>query len=178
MSIASKEGEGNVEMRETTSLATVAEAEQEASNMEVKGKEELVAEEDKEEERAEEAKVQQRGTWSNTPLCQVGDNKLEWLGKDLGWPTPLTSVVLLVDFDERAAGVEWQFQRELEAAREELLAARACYTVTKQTLATLAGYRRNCQAFLAWQEENNVGEGDWEEAEVMEVPDDDADLDA
>ncbi|KAG5333011.1 hypothetical protein C0989_006359 [Termitomyces sp. Mn162] len=82
------------------------------------------------------------------------------------------------DFDERVAGVERQFQRELEAAREELLAVRACYAVAKQTLATLAGYWRDCQAFLAWQEENNVGEGDWEEAEVMEVPDDNTDLDA
>ncbi|KNZ81262.1 hypothetical protein J132_02097 [Termitomyces sp. J132] len=146
-----KEGEGDVEMRETTPLATVAEAEREASNMEVKGKEELkavpaVAEENKEEERAEEAK----GTWSDTPLCQVGDDELEWLGKDLGWPTPLTSAVLLVDFDERVAGVEQRFQRELKVAREELLAAQAHYTVVKQMLATLVGYWRDCQAFLAW----------------------------
>ncbi|KAG5348696.1 hypothetical protein C0989_008878 [Termitomyces sp. Mn162] len=157
----------------------VAEVEWEASNMEVEGKEELkavpaTAEEDKEEERAEEVE----GTWSNMPLCQVGDDKLEWLGKDLGWPMPLMSVASLVDFDERVVGVEQWFQRELEAAREELLVARACYTVAKQMLATLAGYWHDCQAFLAWQEENNVGEGDWEEAEAMEVPDDDADLDA
>ncbi|KAG5349333.1 hypothetical protein C0989_004571, partial [Termitomyces sp. Mn162] len=176
-------GGGGAKMRETTPLATVTEAEQEASDMEVKGKEELeavpaAAEEDKEEERAEEAKVWQRGTWSDMPLRQVGDNELEWLGKDLGWPTPLTSAVLLVDFDERVAGVEQRFQRELEAAREELLAAWARYTVAKRMLATLAGYQCNCQAFLAWQEENNIGEGDWEEAEAMEVPDDDADLDA
>ncbi|KAG5334676.1 hypothetical protein C0989_003176 [Termitomyces sp. Mn162] len=142
----------------------VTEAEREASNME--------------EERAEEAKVRRRGTWSNTPLRQVGNDKLEWLGKDLSWLTPLTSAASLVDFDERAAGVEQRFQRELEAAREELLAAQARYTVAKQTLATLAGYQCDCQAFLAWQEENNVGEGDWEEAGVMEVPDDDADLNA
>ncbi|KAG5716134.1 hypothetical protein E4T56_gene10938 [Termitomyces sp. T112] len=148
--VASEEGEGDVEMRETTPLATVAEAEREASDME--------------EKRAEEAKV--------------GDDELEWLGKDLGWPMLLMSVALLVDFDERAAGVERWFQRELEAAREELLAARAHYTVTKQTLATLAGYRCDCQAFLAWQKENNVGEGGWEEAGAMEVPDNDADLDA
>ncbi|KAG5729434.1 hypothetical protein E4T56_gene6169 [Termitomyces sp. T112] len=90
----------------------------------------------------------------------------------------LTVASSLADFDERTAGVERQFQRELEAAREELLVARAWYTVTKQMLATLAGYRHDCQAFLAWQEENNVGEGDWEEAEAMEVPEDDADLDA
>ncbi|KAG5333478.1 hypothetical protein C0989_005762, partial [Termitomyces sp. Mn162] len=151
-SVASKEGEGEVEMRETTSLATVAEAEWEASNMEVKGGEELkavpaVAEEDQEEKRAEEVKVQQRRTWSNTPLRQVGDNKLEWLGEDLGWLTPLTSAASLVDFNERAAGVEWRFQRELEAAREELLAAQARYTMAKQTLAILAGYQCNCQAF-------------------------------
>ncbi|KAG5725016.1 hypothetical protein E4T56_gene12514 [Termitomyces sp. T112] len=162
--VASEEGEGDVEMRETTPLATVAEAEREASNME--------------EERAEEAKVWQRGTWSDTPLRQVGDDELEWLGEDLGWPTPLMSAALLVDFDKRVAGVERWFQRELEVARKELLAARAHYTVTKQTLATPAGYWRDCQAFLAWQEENNVGEGDWEEAEAMEVPDDDTDLDA
>ncbi|KNZ78374.1 hypothetical protein J132_01027 [Termitomyces sp. J132] len=181
-SVASEEGEGEVEMRETTPLATVAEAEREASNMEVKGGEELkavlaVAEEDQEEKRAEEVKVRQRRTWSNTPLRHVGDNKLEWLGEDLGWLTLLTSVASLVDFNERAAGVEWRFQRELEAAREELLAAQARYTMAKQTLATLAGYQCNCQAFLAWQEENNVGEGDLEEAEAMEVPDNDADLD-
>ncbi|KAG5346733.1 hypothetical protein C0989_012176, partial [Termitomyces sp. Mn162] len=118
------------------------------------------------------------GTWSDTPLRQVGDDKLEWLGEDLGWPTPLTSAASLLDFDERAAGVERRFRRELEAAREELLAARARYTVARRTLATLAGYRRDCQAFLAWQEENNIGEGDWEETEAMEVPDNDADLDA
>ncbi|KAG5348749.1 hypothetical protein C0989_008492 [Termitomyces sp. Mn162] len=64
-SVASEEGEGDVEMRETTPLVMVAEVEQEASNMEVEGEEELeavpaTAEEDKEEERAEEAKVRQR----------------------------------------------------------------------------------------------------------------------
>ncbi|KNZ80872.1 hypothetical protein J132_04096 [Termitomyces sp. J132] len=145
----------------------VAEVEREASDMEIKGKEEFEAapatiKEDEEEERAEEIKVRQWGTWSNMPLHQVGNNKLEWL-----------------DFDERAAGVEWQFQRELEAAREELLAARARYTVAKQTLATLAGYQCDCQAFLAWQEENNIGEGDWEQVEdPVEVPDNDADLDS
>ncbi|KAG5328307.1 hypothetical protein C0989_010595, partial [Termitomyces sp. Mn162] len=151
----------------------VAEAEWEASDMEVKGEEELeavpaTAEEDKEEKRAEEVEVQQWRTWSDTPLCQVGDNKLEWLGKNLGWPTPLTSVVSLVDFDKRAAGVERWFQRELEAAREELLVAWACYTITKQMLATLVGYWCDYQAFLAWQEENNIREGYWEEAEAME----------
>ncbi|KAG5348971.1 hypothetical protein C0989_006819 [Termitomyces sp. Mn162] len=114
----------------------VAEAEREASNMEVKGKEELkavpaTAEEDKEEERAEEAKVRRRGTWSDTPLRQVGDDELEWLGEDLGWLTPLMLAASLVDFDERVAGVEQRFQRELEVAREELLAARAHYTVAK-----------------------------------------------
>ncbi|KNZ78244.1 hypothetical protein J132_01222 [Termitomyces sp. J132] len=159
--VASEEGEGDVEIRETTPLVMVTEAEREASNMEVKGKEELeavpaVAEEDKEEKRAEEVER----TWSDTPLRQVGDDKLEWLGEDLGWPTPLMSAAPLADFDKRVAGVEQQFQRELEAAREELLAARAHYTIAKRTLATLAEYRRDCQAFLAWQEENNVGEGD------------------
>ncbi|KAG5349136.1 hypothetical protein C0989_005680 [Termitomyces sp. Mn162] len=162
----------------------VAEVEWEASDMEVKGKEEFKAtpatiEEDKEEEWAEEVEVQQWGTWSDTPLCQVSNNKLEWLGEDLGWLMLLTSAASLVDFDERVAGVEQQFQRELEAAREELLAVRAHYTVAKQMLATLARYRCDCQAFLAWQEENNIREGDWEEVEdSMEVPDNNADLDS
>ncbi|KNZ71643.1 hypothetical protein J132_07874 [Termitomyces sp. J132] len=136
--VASKEGEGDVEMRETTPLVTVAEVEREASNMdvEVEGEEEFEAapatiEEDEEEERAEEVEVQQWGTWSDTPLHQVGNNELEWLGEDLGWPTLLTSAASLADFDKRAAGVEQRFQRELEAAREELLAAQARYTVAK-----------------------------------------------
>ncbi|KAG5333761.1 hypothetical protein C0989_004912, partial [Termitomyces sp. Mn162] len=142
--VTSKEEEGDMEMRETTPLATVAEVEQEASNMEVKGKEEFEAapatlKKDKEEEKRAK---------------EVGDDKLEWLDEDLDWLMLLTSAMSLADFDERVAGVEQQFQRELEAAREELLAAQACYTVAKQTL-----------AFLAWQEENNIGEGDWEEAE-------------
>ncbi|KAG5330242.1 hypothetical protein C0989_009148, partial [Termitomyces sp. Mn162] len=121
-------------MRETTPLATVAKVE--ASDMEIKGEEEVeaVPVATEEEERAEEVEVIRRGTWSNTPLHQVGDDELEWLGKDLGWPTLLTSAASLLDFDERAAGVERQFRRELEAAREELLAARARYTVARQTL--------------------------------------------
>ncbi|KNZ81284.1 hypothetical protein J132_02055 [Termitomyces sp. J132] len=141
--VASKEGNGeDVEMGELTPLATVAEVEQVASNMEVKSKEEF--ENNKEDEGEEEAK----GTWSNTLLQQVGDNKLEWL-----------------NFDKKAAGVERRFQRELEAARKELEAARkeleaarkelaavrAQFTVAKQTLATL---------------ENNVGEENWEEGEL------------
>ncbi|KNZ81966.1 hypothetical protein J132_09287 [Termitomyces sp. J132] len=161
--VTSEEGEGDVEMRETTPLVMVAEVEWEASNMEVESEEEFKAapaaiKEDEEEEWAEEVKR----TWSNTPLHQVGDNELEWLGKDLGWPMLLTSAALLVDFDERAAGVEQQFQKELKAAREELLAAQAHYAVTKQML-----------------EENNIREGDWEEVEdSVEVPDNDADLDS
>ncbi|KAG5332822.1 hypothetical protein C0989_006517, partial [Termitomyces sp. Mn162] len=136
--------------------------------MEVKSEEEFKAapaaiEEDKEEERAEEVEE----AWSNTPLRQVGNNELEWLGKDLGWPMLLMSAALLADFNKRAAGVEQRFQRELEAAREELLVVRACYTVTKQTLVTLARYQHDCQAFLAWQKENNIREGDWEEAEDL-----------
>ncbi|KAG5334221.1 hypothetical protein C0989_003905 [Termitomyces sp. Mn162] len=154
-----------------TPLMTVAKVEQEASNMEVEGKEEfeefevvtVAIKEDKgEDEGAEEAKV--------------GNNKLEWLGEDLAWLTLLTLVVLLLDFDKRAAGVEWRFQRELEAAREELVAARAQFAVAKQTLVTLVGYRHDCQAFLAWKEENNIGEEDWEEENLVEVPDDNADL--
>ncbi|KNZ72048.1 hypothetical protein J132_04962 [Termitomyces sp. J132] len=173
--VASEEGREDMEMRETTPLATVAKVE--ASDMEIEGEEEVeaVPVATEEEEQAEEVKV---GTWSDTPLRQVGDDELEWLGEDLGWPTPLTSAASLLDFDERAAGVERWFRRELEAAREELLAAWACYTVARRTLATLAGYQRDCQAFLAWQEENNIGEGNWEEMEAMEVPDNDADLDA
>ncbi|KAG5335314.1 hypothetical protein C0989_001472 [Termitomyces sp. Mn162] len=134
--VASEEGEGDVEMREMTPLATVAEVEQEESDMEVEGKKEFEAapaaiEEDKEEEQVEEVKVQRRGTWSDTPLRQVGSDELEWLGEDLGWPTLLTSAVLLADFDKMAAGVEQWFQRELEAARKELLVAQAHYTVAK-----------------------------------------------
>ncbi|KNZ71316.1 hypothetical protein J132_00042, partial [Termitomyces sp. J132] len=177
--VANEGEDEDVGMREATPLATVAEVEREASDMEVEGEEEeVVPVAAEEEEQAEEVEVVRRGTWSDTPLRQVGDDELEWLGEDLGWPTPLTTAASLLDFDERAAGVERRFQRELEAAREELLAARARYTVAKRTLATLAGYRRDCQAFLAWQEENNVGEGDWEEAEAREVPEDDADLGA
>ncbi|KAG5723187.1 hypothetical protein E4T56_gene261 [Termitomyces sp. T112] len=174
------EGEGDVEMRETTPLVTVAEVEQEASDMEVEGKEEFeAAPATIEDEWAEEVEVRRWGTWSDTPLRQVGDNKLEWLGKDLGWLTPLMSAASLADFDKRVAGVEWWFQRELEAAREELLVAWARYAVAKQTLVTLVGYQCDCQAFLAWQEENNIGEGDWEEAEdSVKVPDDKADLDS
>ncbi|KNZ78067.1 hypothetical protein J132_02359, partial [Termitomyces sp. J132] len=176
--VASEEGREDMEMRETTPLATVAEVE--ASDMEIKGEKEVeaVPVATEEEERAEEVEVVRRGTWSDTPLRQVGDDELEWLGKNLRWPMPLTLAASLLDFDERAAGVEQRFRRELEVAREELLAAQAHYTVARQTLATLAGYRRDCQAFLAWQEENNIGEGDWEETEAMEVSDNDADLDA
>ncbi|KNZ75669.1 hypothetical protein J132_02443 [Termitomyces sp. J132] len=61
--VASEEGEGDVEMRETTPLVMVTEVEQEASNMEVEDEEEFKAapvtiEEDKEEnEGAGEVKV-------------------------------------------------------------------------------------------------------------------------
>ncbi|KAG5732281.1 hypothetical protein E4T56_gene11378 [Termitomyces sp. T112] len=178
--VASKEGKGDVEMRETTPLTAVAEAEREVSNMEVEGKEEFEAtpvtiEEDKEEDKGAKEVV---GTWSDMPLCQVSDNELEWLGEDLGWPMPLTSATSLVDFNERAAGMEQQFQRELEAAREELLAVQAWYAVAKQILATLVGYQCDCQAFLAWQEENNVSKEDWEKEDLVEVPDNDANLNA
>ncbi|KNZ74951.1 hypothetical protein J132_05349 [Termitomyces sp. J132] len=180
--LAQKQAASPASVASTKQPQTIAseEGERDASDMEVEGKEEFKAtlatiEEDKEEECAEEVE----GTWSDTPLCQIGNNKLKWLGEDLGWPMPLTSVVSLADFDERAAGVEWRFQRELEAAREELLAVQAHYTVAKQTLVTLAGYQQDCQAFLAWQKENNIEEGNWEEAEdSVEVPDDDADLDS
>ncbi|KAG5334835.1 hypothetical protein C0989_002889 [Termitomyces sp. Mn162] len=99
--------------------------------MEVEGEEEFEAapvtiEEDKEEDKgAGEVKVCQRETWSNIPLHQVGDDKLEWLGEDLAWLMPLTPATLLMDFNKRMAGVEQWFQRELEVAREELIVARA-----------------------------------------------------
>ncbi|KAG5350731.1 hypothetical protein C0989_009489 [Termitomyces sp. Mn162] len=80
-------------------------------------------------------------------------------------------------YDKRVAGVKRQFRREMEKAREELWEARARFTIVKQLLATLAGYQGNCQAFLAWQEENNIGEEDWEEGEMEEVPSNDANLD-
>ncbi|KAG5350391.1 hypothetical protein C0989_011257, partial [Termitomyces sp. Mn162] len=123
--VASEEGKEDMEMREMTPLATVAEVEWEASDsdMEVKSKEEfkvvtVAIEENKGEGKgAEEAK----GTWSNMPLYQIGNNELEWLGEDLAWLMPLTPMASLSDFDERAAGVERRFQRELEAAREELV---------------------------------------------------------
>ncbi|KAG5333522.1 hypothetical protein C0989_005593, partial [Termitomyces sp. Mn162] len=129
--VASKEGEGDVEMRETTPLVMVTEVEQEASNMEVKGEEEFEAapvaiEEDKEED---EGAGEVKGTWSDTPLQQVGNDKLEWLGKDLAWLMLLTLVVSLADFNKRMAGVEQWFQRELEVAREELVVVRAWYAV-------------------------------------------------
>ncbi|KAG5331229.1 hypothetical protein C0989_008248 [Termitomyces sp. Mn162] len=108
--VTSEEGEGDVEMREMTPLVMVAEVEQEASDIEVEGEEEFeAAPATIEEEWAEDVKGRRRGNWSNTPLRQVGDDELEWLGKDLGWPTPLMSAVSLADFDERAAGVERRF---------------------------------------------------------------------
>ncbi|KNZ71500.1 hypothetical protein J132_09535 [Termitomyces sp. J132] len=117
--MVTSKGEKDVEMRETTPSVTVAKVEHEASNMEVEGKEEFkaapVAIEEEKDEVTKGTKVQQRWTWSNMPLCQVGNNELEWL----------------VDFDESAAGVERWFQRELEVAREELVVARAWYTVAK-----------------------------------------------
>ncbi|KAG5349731.1 hypothetical protein C0989_002132 [Termitomyces sp. Mn162] len=178
--VTGEKSEKDVKMREMTSLATVAEVEQEVSDMEVEGEEEFEAatvaiEEDKQEDKgAEEAK----GTWSNMPLCQVGNDELEWLGKDLAWLMPLTLAASLSDFDERAVRVERRFQRELAVAKEELLVARAQFAVAMQTLATLAGYRCNCQAFLAWQEENNIGEGDWAEESLVKMPNDNANLNA
>ncbi|KAG5728051.1 hypothetical protein E4T56_gene19490 [Termitomyces sp. T112] len=80
--------------------------------MEVEGEEEFKAtpvamEEDKEEdEGAGEVKVQQQGTWSDTPLWQVGNDELEWLGKDLAWPMLLMPAASLADFDKRVAEVE------------------------------------------------------------------------
>ncbi|KAG5350739.1 hypothetical protein C0989_009458 [Termitomyces sp. Mn162] len=124
------------------------------------------------------AEVEPAGTWSSTPLQQVNNNKLEWLGEDLAWPTLLMSAMLLWRYNKRVAGVERQFGREMEKAKEELLEARARFTVTKQLLATLVGYQGNCQAFLAWQEENNIGKEDWEEGEMEELPSNNTDLNA
>ncbi|KAG5337582.1 hypothetical protein C0989_009267 [Termitomyces sp. Mn162] len=136
--LLSKEGKRDVEMREMTPLVTVAEVGWEVSDMEVEGegKPEVVAIViEKKDKGAKETKV-----WGleQHVLCQVGDNELEWLGKDLAWLMPLTPVVLLLDFDERAAGEEWQFQRELEAAREELVVVRAWYAVLGNTSRILA----------------------------------------
>ncbi|KAG5732815.1 hypothetical protein E4T56_gene2856 [Termitomyces sp. T112] len=90
--------------------SVVAEVECEASDMEVKGKEEFEAApvtiKEERDKVAKGTKVQQRGTWSNTLLCQIGNNELEWLGEDLAWLMLLTPVTSLADFDERAAGVE------------------------------------------------------------------------
>ncbi|KAG5716192.1 hypothetical protein E4T56_gene10768 [Termitomyces sp. T112] len=132
-------------------------ASEEASDMKVKGEEEFEAapvtmEEDK-------GAGEVKGTWSDTPLWQVSNDELEWLGKDLAWLMLLMPVASLADFDKRAAGVEQWFQRKLEAAREELIAVRAWYAVAKQTLVTLVGYWHDCQAFLTWQEENNISKG-------------------
>ncbi|KAG5349799.1 hypothetical protein C0989_001832, partial [Termitomyces sp. Mn162] len=103
-------GKEDVEMRETTPLATVAEVEHKVSDIEVKGEEEfeaaLVTIEEEKNKVAKGTKIPQRGTWSNMPLHQVGNNELEWLGKDLAWPMLLTPATSLVDFDERVAGVE------------------------------------------------------------------------
>ncbi|KAG5348994.1 hypothetical protein C0989_006661 [Termitomyces sp. Mn162] len=103
--VASK-GKKDVEMRETTLLATVAEVECKASDMEVEGEEEFEAAPVTIEEEKDEVAEGTKRTWSDMPLCQVGNNELEWLGKDLAWPTLLTPVTSLADFDERAAGVE------------------------------------------------------------------------
>ncbi|KAG5724953.1 hypothetical protein E4T56_gene12435 [Termitomyces sp. T112] len=154
--IASKEREKeveDVEMRKKTPLAMIAEAELATSDMEVEGGEEFEAAAIAMEKDTEEDK---------------GD-----LVQDAA-----VTAALLSNFDKRAVGVERRFQKELEAAREELLVARVRFSVAKRTLATLVGYQCDCQAFLAWQEENNIEEEDWEEEELGEVPHDNADLDA
>ncbi|KAG5335750.1 hypothetical protein C0989_000473 [Termitomyces sp. Mn162] len=102
----------DVEMRKMTPLVTVAEVECKASDIEVESKEFKAAPVAIEEEKnkvAKGTKVQQRGTWRNMPLCQVGNDKLEWLSKDLAWLMLLTPVTSLADFNERVAEVEQRF---------------------------------------------------------------------
>ncbi|KNZ77755.1 hypothetical protein J132_03978 [Termitomyces sp. J132] len=145
----------DVEMRETTPLATVAEVEPLVSGGEVKNRQE-VKEKVVEVEKDEESK-KELGTWSSTPLCQVGNNELKW-------------------YNERAAEIERQFRRELERMREELLEVWARFAVAKWSLETVAGYWGNCQVFLAWQKANKIGKEDWEERKMEDVPSSNADL--
>ncbi|KAG5723820.1 hypothetical protein E4T56_gene9885 [Termitomyces sp. T112] len=112
--IASKEGEDgqeDMEMREKTPLATVAEVEPAASGGEV---EEEAMEVEANKESNKEPVVQQWGIWTSMPLQQVGNDKLEWLSENLALPTPLMLAMLLRSYGKRAAEMEQRFQRELE----------------------------------------------------------------
>ncbi|KAG5732032.1 hypothetical protein E4T56_gene18259 [Termitomyces sp. T112] len=82
----------DMEMREKTLLVAVTEVELAVSREEVV---EEAMEVEKNEESDEEARVQQHGTWTSTPLHQVGNNRLEWQGEDLVSPTPLMLAMLL-----------------------------------------------------------------------------------
>ncbi|KAG5729811.1 hypothetical protein E4T56_gene991 [Termitomyces sp. T112] len=155
------EEERDVKMREKIPLAMVTEVEPVISRGEV-GKQEVkegAMKIEKDEESEEESVVQQWGIWSST-LLHLGNNELKWLGEDLALPTLLMLTMLLCGYNERAAGVEKHFRRELERVKKEFLNARARFAVAKRSLATVAGYWGNCQAFLAWQEVNGIGKED------------------
>ncbi|KAG5716194.1 hypothetical protein E4T56_gene10759 [Termitomyces sp. T112] len=132
-------GEEDVEMRETTSLATVAEVEQEASNMKVEGEEKFEAvlvaiKEDKEKDKgAEETRVQRWGPGVTCYCTRLAI--MNWSGWARTWGR--TAV-------PEGAG----------------------------------GSKRGVGGSKGVQEENNVGEGDWEEKDPGEVPDNNADLNA
>ncbi|KAG5350026.1 hypothetical protein C0989_000574 [Termitomyces sp. Mn162] len=136
----------DVEMRETTPLATVAEVEPLVSGGEVKNRQE-VKEKVVEVEKDEESKKEGPGAAHH---C--------------------------VRYNERAAEIERQFRRELERMREELLEVWARFAVAKWSLETVAGYWGNCQVFLAWQKANKIGKEDWEERKMEDVPSSNADL--
>ncbi|KAG5350640.1 hypothetical protein C0989_010000 [Termitomyces sp. Mn162] len=107
-----KEGEKeteDVEMREKTPLATIAEVEPAFSRGEVGKKEMEVEAINKNEEGKDEERIRQREAWSSTLLQQVGYDELEWLGEDLAWLTLLMLAILLLGYNKRVAGVEWQF---------------------------------------------------------------------
>ncbi|KAG5728747.1 hypothetical protein E4T56_gene18615 [Termitomyces sp. T112] len=113
-----EEGEGDVEMRETTPLVMVAEVEWEQATW--------------------RSRARKSSRPPQPPSRRMRRRKgLRRLKSDDKGPGATRHCARLAmtswsaDFDERVAGVEWQFQRELEAAKEELLVAWACYTVAK-----------------------------------------------
>ncbi|KAG5349223.1 hypothetical protein C0989_005175, partial [Termitomyces sp. Mn162] len=120
----------DMEMREDTSLATVAEVEMvvgggdvEAGGQKGKKDEAMVVEEGKGSDK--EMMVHQCETWTSTLLQHVGNYELEWLGEDLALPILLMSAMLLQGYEERAAGIKRRFRRKLERVRKELLEAKA-----------------------------------------------------
>ncbi|KAG5349878.1 hypothetical protein C0989_001455 [Termitomyces sp. Mn162] len=98
----------DVEMRKKTPFATITKVKPVVSNGDIEAEEEEM-EVEKNEESKDEERVQQQGAWSSTPLQQISNNELEWLGEDLALPTPLVSAMLLQGYNERAAGVERWF---------------------------------------------------------------------